>query len=584
MPKFTSESITSLINKVCDADERYVLPSLQRPFVWKERQIFRLFDSIMRRYPLGSLLIWKTKRPILYKEFRKEWNKGATTVSSQGPNEKPKNMVLDGQQRLQSLLIGLCGSHDGRTLYFNAIVDPCRSIEEREDDDGLAYTFKFYKDSNRVQVGYVSVAELCEKFQTEPSFNKIATAILQTKYNGGSKIDSKNRDQIISNLEAFKYAFLTNNSAIAYNLVDEISEPSQFKSDEEIVEIFIRANSGGTKLTKSDLLFSLLSTGWSGAYDEIREIEEELTSEGFDFSKDYILKALLICTDQKAAYQVNKFKQPGALEKAQAGWKNVRQSLIDTVIFLKECTPIQTRKALVSQNSLLPIIAMRSKIGKKKWNNIEKSSIAQYVLITTLAGSFNGAKDTLLDKLSTSMTEGFNLEKVLDILKDDNRNTEFDEKKIWDIKYSQPEKVCFAMSQIIAGLTLSGTSNKHIDHIISRDSLNDIKINGAKVPASQIDQIANLTIIDGSQNQSKGSKPLIDWVREMDAGAKSEYLEKHCIPSDEKLWEPRNFLKFIEARKELILRKTELGSRIQKRDNTNEDNSESGDDDSNGEI
>jgi hypothetical protein len=40
------------------------LPNIQRPFVWSEPQIEKLFDSIMREYPISTLLVWRTKSSI----------------------------------------------------------------------------------------------------------------------------------------------------------------------------------------------------------------------------------------------------------------------------------------------------------------------------------------------------------------------------------------------------------------------------------------------------------------------------------------------------------------------------------------
>lgn len=578
MPKFVSESITSLVNKLTQIDERFVLPSVQRPYVWKEKQIYKLFDSIMRSYPLGSLLVWKTKKKIVSRELKKDWSKKGQQANGSMPDSKPKNMILDGQQRLQSLLIGLRGTHEGRALYFNAIINPERSPEEREKDDGLMFVFKFYKDAKKIPTGFIQVSDLCEKFIKHKSCNDIAEMYINNS-SGNTKIDDKYKKQLITNIETFRHTFVTNHSAIAYNFIDELSDPDESKTDDEIVEIFIRANGGGTKLNKSDLLFSLLSTGWTSAYDEITEIQEVLSSAGFDFSKDYILKALLLCTNQGAAYKVEKFKQQGSLEKVQESWEAVRDSIHDVITFLKECTPINTKKQLVSQNSLLPIISMRKKLGKRQWNILEKNPLAEYMLITTLAGSFNGAKDTLLDKLSDSMKTKFSLQDVMNILRDDNRSVKFDEKKIWKISYANPEKVYFCMSQVIPNARLSEVSRKNIDHIISRDSLSGLRFGEKKIKTEEINQLANLTIIDASQNKSKGAKTLIEWIKEMSPAARLEYLEKNRIPKDEQLWDPQNFKEFIEARKELILKNSDLGNYIASREDIASDEDQIDDED-----
>lgn len=52
------------LRKVLDriASHEYVLPAIQREFVWRADQIARLFDSLMRGYPIGSFLFWEVRR------------------------------------------------------------------------------------------------------------------------------------------------------------------------------------------------------------------------------------------------------------------------------------------------------------------------------------------------------------------------------------------------------------------------------------------------------------------------------------------------------------------------------------------
>src|SRR5664279_5849584 len=91
----------------------YWLPNIQRPFVWREEQIEKLFDSVVRNYPISTLLAWKTKSQIKYRRFIQAYKKDISLLSYyEGVNEKTKHLVLDGQQRLQSFYIGLVGSYD----------------------------------------------------------------------------------------------------------------------------------------------------------------------------------------------------------------------------------------------------------------------------------------------------------------------------------------------------------------------------------------------------------------------------------------------------------------------------------------
>jgi len=188
----------------------------------------------------------------------------------------------------------------------------------------------------------------------------------------------------------------------------------------------------------------------------------------------------------------------------------------------------------------------------REWSKLDAEAVSEYILITSLAGSFNGAKDSLLDDLSESMKAGFNLKTVLSILKNANRTVDFDAGKIWAISYKQQAKVYFALSKIVVGSNLRSICQSHIDHIIAKDLL-------SSVPATDVNQLANLTVLDQSENASKGGHTLMEWLKERSESQRRQYCLKHRIPLDEALWAPTRFADFIRARKALILEETELG-------------------------
>jgi uncharacterized protein with ParB-like and HNH nuclease domain len=59
----------SLFRLIEEINRRLFLPHIQRPFVWEEEQMLRLFDSLMRNYPIQTLLFWRTKDEIKARKF-----------------------------------------------------------------------------------------------------------------------------------------------------------------------------------------------------------------------------------------------------------------------------------------------------------------------------------------------------------------------------------------------------------------------------------------------------------------------------------------------------------------------------------
>jgi uncharacterized protein with ParB-like and HNH nuclease domain len=553
-----TDSINSFVNKLQSVDEGYVLPAIQRPYVWKEKQIAKLFDSILRNFPLGNLMIWRTKKDLSSRSFRKDWKSGEYFNLLKEIPVKTKNVVLDGQQRLQSLLIGMRGTFNGKSLYFNLLSNPL--LEDKIVQGDMAYEFKFFA-KQPADRKWISVRELSQA--KIPSVNKFAKSIIREEDKGLS--DSI--DLIVENIETFRNR-TGDLSYLGYISIDETGDDLNLKSDEDIVEIFVRSNNGGTKLDKSDLLFSLLSSKWEPAYEKIRLLESRLSQAGFDFSRDYILKATLMCIGEGAAYNVAKFKKLDVLNKVEKNWDSIANAFEDVISFLQSRTPITSRKSLVSANSLLPLIAMRKGMTIQQWNNFDQDQACEYILRTSLARSFNAGKDDLLDKLQQSMESGFDLNKILGILKSANRSVDFNTQKIWAITYNDRAQVYFALSKVVSGLNLNQISATAIDHIIPKALL--LKERDPK----DVNQLANLTILSDSDNKSKGKKLLSDWLSEMEPGLLLSFCTRHSIPTEKSLWLPGNFDQFISERKKLIANNTPLGELFQKEESTSDDEDE----------
>src|SRR6056297_9295 len=169
----------SIIDAVDDLNENIFLPAIQREFVWGSDQIIRLFDSIMREYPIGSFLVWKLKgdpavAQIKYRFVRhyiedrvypdnpefEQLDHHNPKVPSHEESALPdtQRLILDGQQRLTAFCIGLQGSYTEKRkfaqyknpnawtqkkLYLNLFSDP---EQELEDELGLRYEFAFKED------------------------------------------------------------------------------------------------------------------------------------------------------------------------------------------------------------------------------------------------------------------------------------------------------------------------------------------------------------------------------------------------------------------------------------------------------
>src|SRR5262249_27321134 len=301
-PKHSLRKIVSFLNNH-EEDGGFWLPNIQRPFVWSEEQMCRLFDSIMREYPISTLLIWKTKSAIRRRKFIDNFRREMLTHLSEfyvPEDSKKKCLVLDGQQRLQSLYIGLRGSYQGRELYLDIL-----SGEVAAPDD-VKYKFRF-RDSASSTFPWLRFKDIV--FSTK-TYSALAQQIVRS---AGRELSEAEQDKVTEHIALIFKAFHADDG-IGYQELDSI-ENTDLYTEEDVVEIFIRANSGGTRLGKSDLLFSLLSASWDVADDNMEALLESLNKHGFAFDRDFVLKTCLVLLGQGARYEVEKFRKHGVREE-----------------------------------------------------------------------------------------------------------------------------------------------------------------------------------------------------------------------------------------------------------------------------
>jgi Protein of unknown function DUF262 len=269
-----STSIAVLLNDIRQG--RLVLPDLQRDFVWKEDQIRLLFDSLLRGYPFGSLLFWNTQfLELPYRLFVSDFHVGQTFETRTKPAGEQRRMVLDGQQRLQSVYIAIFGSLDGRRLCFNVTSGPGGAAgNEADEDDGIGtgrnYRFEFWRDDepNR-PLRLLRVAEIVS-WPSHREDDEIDRAVVAIGLEGAEAQLARR------NLRRMRRV-ITDATLVAVETIDdEVLSADQARSIQEILEIFVRVNSGGTRLSRSDLMFSLIKTRQMGA--PTRLISSSLTS------------------------------------------------------------------------------------------------------------------------------------------------------------------------------------------------------------------------------------------------------------------------------------------------------------------
>ncbi|WP_102026203.1 GmrSD restriction endonuclease domain-containing protein [Salirhabdus sp. Marseille-P4669] len=530
-----------------EKDGGFWLPNIQRPFVWKEEQTERLFDSILREYPISTLLVWKTKSSIKRREFIQNYKKKQKLSDFYVlEDSRIKMLVLDGQQRLQSLFIGLKGSYEGKELYLDIL-----SGDLTQPDD-IRYRFKFM-EKDKVKFPWIKFKDIV--FSNE-EYDEISERLID---NSNMDLTREQEKRIRRNVSKIIRIF-TSEETLVYQELDSVDNQEAYTED-DVVEIFIRANSGGTVLGKSDLLFSLLSASWSESDEKMEELLEDLNNTGYKFNRDFVLKTCLALLDKGAAYNVSKFRDETTREDISNKWDDIANAIKDVKDFLYGKTYLRSDKALTSYLGLIPVIYFRYHF-KNKWANVKM--LDEYILRTLLTGAFSGSPDTVIDRCIDTVrkAQDFKVDELFDAIRRSGRNLQIDDDTILDLSYgSKNIHLIFNLWYKDFSYHPAFVNNQpQVDHIFPQSALKTVKkVNpetGRKVlkyKSEDRDQIANCMLLTQQENGSGGKSDTLpeNWFQ----GKTDGYLEMHLIPKDKNLWKIENYEQFLAERKKLILDK-----------------------------
>lgn len=413
MKEYTRETISKIVSMI---NKNVLLPDIQRPFVWEEEQVIKLFDSLMRGYPISTFLFWELTREKI-EEIESNENLKIKMYKFVDSNEKENEeevnsdkdsyfLVLDGQQRLTSLFIALRGKWKNKIkksiitqeLYFDTLSG------QSEDEDGIRFQFQFkdkangfvkveHEDSNNPLSVWVNVKQI---FETDIGQAQKRKTFVQKIVESDQAL-SAIKDRIDDNIDRFNDV-LKEDGVINYFPEDETDY-------EKVLDIFVRTNAGGTKLGYSDLLFSRIKLRWSEARDKFKELLEAINRHNFDFDTDFLLKTSLTIFSTKAEevrYSVSNLNDH-LIAKIVSNWDVIAQSTQRTVDLLEKFL-ITDKKQLPSQNALIPLIYWQFKTRRSEYRQDSSTDIeelnAMRVWLTKalLSGAFSGQSDTTLYK------------------------------------------------------------------------------------------------------------------------------------------------------------------------------------------
>lgn len=557
-------------------DRTYLLPAIQRKFVWSSEQIEVLFDSIMRGYPINSFMFWEVKENNVkndfkfyqflteYRQFFKEDNPDIDTKGY-----KDFKAVIDGQQRLTSIYIGLKGSYayklprkwwydneeniPTRHLYLN-LSNPLPEENERQ----MIYDFQFL---------------------TQQEFEKKSTSgDILFRVNDILKFEKTNDlDNFIEENGWLSKTFIKETIRqlrkviFEEKLINYYLETTQ--EIDTVLDIFIRTNSGGEPLSFSDLLMSITTAHWkSDARKEIPDVVNkvfEIGNPGFLINKDFILKTCLVLLNDNIKFQVKNFDQSNVIIFEQ-NWARIKKSIIEAFKLLANLG--FNNHSLRAKNAAIPIIyyiyhrEIENDINSPIKYKDDKILMSKWLCLSLLKGVFGSQTDTVLTSIKkaikaelteTTKQPAFPLDRIKDEFKGNPaKNLSFDDDFIEGLLTTQKDASdCFPILSLIYSHLNFGNQDYHKDHLHPASYFYNSKRADYQTEEdfkfytdpTNWNSILNLQLLNGTLNQSKLDSPLKDWVTKNNIDKVNQLIPDVSL-------DITDFKTFLTARKSLLVR------------------------------
>lgn len=558
-------TISEAISKI--EQRKFLLPAIQRKFVWSSAQIEVLFDSIMRGYPINSFMMWNVTSNTIksnykfyeflkeYKEFFQDENPYISTIGF------PDFMaVIDGQQRLTSLYLGLKGTYaykmprkwlkendekslPTRKLYINL------SSPLVDDERKMEYDFKF-----------LSASDLQKLKSTEDLF------LLSDIYNYKDENSLENYMSTISwkNPDFAKCALRKLRKVVFEDyLINYYQEENQ--DLDTVLDIFIRTNSGGEPLSFSNLLMSITTANWLNrdARKEFKNLRNSVYDNNFIISSDLILKCCLVLFKDNIKFQVANFDTQ-SVKDFDNNWDRIRECIKVAFELLEKWG--FNDSTLRAKNAIIPIVYyiyhnnLENDILYDNKHQDEKKSMHKWLCISLLKGVFGGQSDSVLIGIrkvlrNNQNSKQFPFEKIKEeFASNDAKSLSFSDEVIEDILKTQKEAPnSYTILSLLYSHLHYDTVTYHKDHLhpasffrkLTEGDLNgdENKYRFYKNPENW-NSILNLQLLSGPTNESKNDCDLETWVNDNKIDLKSQ-----LIP-DEISLKFEDFEEFINKRKE----------------------------------
>ncbi len=512
----------------------YVVPEIQRSFVWRNTQIRDLVASIYNNDPIGAIIHWE-----IPDKFREDYGDLIRPLAEDLP-ENGRYMVIDGQQRLTSLLmvkkgeIAIKGRKRRINLFFNPI-----------DEEFELGSKKIKKDPYWFNI--------TEVLNTEDELE-----LIEERAKSNPEL-SKN-PLIRKNITKLRNIFKTYEMHL---IPAKLRYSEDFLSTfEKISRIFVNLNSKGTRIRMPDLALALLTAKVrKDVGTTFRQKFEEILKELED-KKFAVDESVLIRLYSAIATGTTRFNEARGILERKKGQElldflsEVKKSIDETIKLLCELG-IMSQRFLQSRYLLVPIayllykeVIFPERIISEKF----KEELSKWLFLASQEKRYTGRLESELLEDIKAIKEDSGINGLMENLRmkeypfsaldEDYENRHL---TMLLLLYQKLRTKDWNLDEVprIPKIGEINPDDLHIHHIFPKEFLE------RRGYTEEWDDVANMTIISKMANEKikfNDPKVYLEKLYKIDP----ELLEKHFIPTNEELWNTDRFSEFLKERRELI--------------------------------
>ncbi len=512
-------SIQDLLSQIGRGE--ILLPEFQRGYVWNRDQVRGLMQSLYREHPTGHLLIWRTYKPSMVR-------------GGEAQRDGHSLLLLDGQQRLTTLFVLFKGEaprfYEGESLFFDLFFN--MQTEE----------FRFWQksrmDNNPTWIG------------VHDFLNEGLNALLERL----DRVGDEQRAIIQQNLA--RLSRLDKVREYTYT-VDQVAGDNY--TVEEVVDIFNRVNSKGTRLDKTDLTIAHICSLWPEARAELRAFGAKMAERGFNVDLNFLVRSLAGIAVGSVLLEGSFLKTPADVLKS--AWKKMQPAFEHLASVLRHEAFISSLDDLQTNYVLVPVTVYLARQGGQFPTDVLRRRFIRWIYLAGLWARYSGSSETKLQQ-DVALVVGNDVDPTHEleaaILRERGRVTLEAE----DLERASISSAAARLSRVVArhrdardwftgiriydpvvGKSFDGERHR----IFSRRLLEKVEF----TDTNRINALANrVVLIEEAPKEYRGTSPAeyLPEVEDNQPGA----LRAQSVPMDRTLWEPERFLDFLAARRQLL--------------------------------